>query len=61
VFILAYIDPGSGSLIIQALIAAVLSVPFFFRRAIASAVQRVGRRSGDRTTAGDAASTDLGD
>lgn len=40
VLIFAYIDPGAGSLIIQALIAAVLSVPFFFRRSIASAVRR---------------------
>jgi hypothetical protein len=32
--ILAYIDPGSGSLLLQALLAALLSVPFFFRRTI---------------------------
>ena len=30
--VLAYIDPGSGSLLLQALLAALLSVPFFFRR-----------------------------
>jgi hypothetical protein len=39
--ILAYIDPGSGSLLLQALLAAVLSVPFFFRRTIGGAWQRV--------------------
>ena len=39
--ILAYIDPGSGSLLLQALLAAILSVPFFFRRTIGGAVQRL--------------------
>ena len=39
--ILAYIDPGSGSLLLQALLAAILSVPFFFRRTIGVAVQRL--------------------
>ena len=33
--VLAYIDPGSGSLIIQALIASVVAIPFFFRQQIA--------------------------
>lgn len=36
----AYIDPGAGSLVIQALIAAFVSIPFFFRSAIRSALQR---------------------
>ena len=31
---LAYIDPGSGSLIIQAAIAAVVAIPLFFRNQI---------------------------
>jgi hypothetical protein len=31
---IAYIDPGSGSLLLQALLAALLSVPFIFRRTI---------------------------
>lgn len=30
----AYIDPGSGSLLLQALLAAILSIPFVFRRTI---------------------------
>jgi hypothetical protein len=30
----AYIDPGSASLLLQALLAAILSIPFVFRRAI---------------------------
>ena len=32
--IFAYIDPGSGSLVIQALIAGLVVVPIFFRRQI---------------------------
>ncbi len=39
--ILLYIDPGAGSLLIQALIAAVVSVPFFFRNAIRNGVRRI--------------------
>jgi len=31
---LAYIDPGTGSLIIQAVIAAAIAVPLFFRHHI---------------------------
>jgi hypothetical protein len=29
-----YIDPGAGSLVIQAIIAGLVSIPFFFRNAI---------------------------
>lgn len=32
--LLGYIDPGSGSLLLQALLAAILSIPFVFRRTI---------------------------
>jgi hypothetical protein len=39
----AYIDPGAGSLVIQAIIAAFVSIPFFFRSAIRSALQRLRR------------------
>jgi len=45
--IFAYIDPGAGSLIIQALIAAVVSVPFFFRNAIRSTLGRLRRKPMD--------------
>jgi hypothetical protein len=37
----AYIDPGSGSLLLQALLAALLSIPFFFRRTIGDAWHRL--------------------
>jgi hypothetical protein len=40
---LLYIDPGAGSLFIQAIIAALVSVPFLFRNAIRGAVQRFRR------------------
>lgn len=45
---LLYIDPGAGSLVIQALIAAVVSVPFFFRNTIRSVWLKI-RRSGTPT------------
>jgi hypothetical protein len=48
---LAYIDPGSGSLIIQAAIAAVIAIPIFLRTQIARAVRAL-RRSGDDEPAG---------
>ena len=38
---LAYIDPGSGSLIIQAVIATIVAVPFFFRQQIGRFVRTV--------------------
>ena len=41
---LAYIDPGSGSLIIQAAIAAAIAVPLFFRHHIARFMNAVRRR-----------------
>ena len=52
--IILYIDPGAGSLVIQAIIAAAISVPFFFRNAIRSAMRRV--RGGD--TPADESATD---
>jgi hypothetical protein len=39
--ILGYIDPGAGSLLIQAIIAGLVSVPFFFRNTIRNAVRRI--------------------
>ncbi len=39
--ILAYIDPGSGSLLLQAILAAILAVPFYFRRTIGDAWHRI--------------------
>lgn len=39
--ILAYIDPGSGSLLLQAILAGLLSIPFFFRRTIGNVIHRI--------------------
>jgi hypothetical protein len=49
--VLAYIDPGSGSLIIQAVIATVVAVPFFFRAQIARLARAIrGERSSTSDT-----------
>ena len=45
--LLAYIDPGSGSLFVQAVIATVLVVPFFLRSQIRKGIDRI-RGSGRR-------------
>jgi hypothetical protein len=42
----AYIDPGSGSMLLQVILAGVLAIPFFFRRVISDAWHRV-RGGGD--------------
>jgi hypothetical protein len=44
VLIYAYLDPGTGSLIIQGLIAAAISVPFLLRSKITAALRRIRRR-----------------
>jgi hypothetical protein len=41
--VFGYIDAGSGSLLIQALIAGLAAVPFFFRHQIARVVAVVRR------------------
>ena len=43
---LAYIDPGSGSMLLQVVLAGLLAVPFFFRRTVADVWHRV-RGNGD--------------
>jgi len=42
--LIAYIDPGAGSMLIQAVIAGVLAVPFFFRTQRRTLLQRLRRR-----------------
>jgi hypothetical protein len=46
---LAYIDPGSGSLIIQGAIASIVAAAVFFRGQIARLLP--GRRGGDESDA----------
>ncbi|MGH2446084.1 MAG: hypothetical protein ACRDGD_08610 [Candidatus Limnocylindria bacterium] len=38
---LAYIDPGSGTLLLQVILAGALAVPFFFRRLISDGWRRI--------------------
>ena len=49
----AYIDPGSGSLIIQAVIAAIIAVPIFLRSHIGRAVRSVRGTKDHEPTPGD--------
>jgi hypothetical protein len=42
-WLVAYIDPGAGSLIVQATIAAMLSIPYFLRKQIARALRGLNR------------------
>jgi hypothetical protein len=49
-YILAYIDPGSGSLLLQAIVAGLLAIPFFFRRTIGDFVHRI--RGGSKADEG---------
>jgi hypothetical protein len=54
---LAYIDPGSGSLFIQVLIATVLATPYFLRTQIAKASRAVRRRKEPEPSAPDSSSS----
>ena len=42
--VFAYIDPGAGSLVLQALLAGVLSASFMFRRTVRRGIDRIRRR-----------------
>jgi hypothetical protein len=54
----AYIDPGSGSLIIQALIAGLVAIPIFFRHQISRFLRAV--RGGEEKGSAALAPTDDG-
>ena len=56
--ILAYIDPGSGSLIIQVAIATLVAIPIFFRAQIARIVNRIRGNAEVQATADDRADGD---
>jgi hypothetical protein len=49
--IFGYIDPGAGSLIIQALIASALAVPFLLRNKLRSMMARLRRQPATRSDA----------
>jgi hypothetical protein len=52
--VLLYIDPGSGSHVIQAFIAAIVAVPFFFRSRARSLIDRFRRPAPPAEPEGDA-------
>ena len=56
--IFAYIDPGSGSLVVQALIAGLVAIPVFFRHQIARVVRSL--RGQDEPTVETASGQDDG-
>ena len=56
--VLAYIDPGSGSLIIQVLIASLIAIPVFFRNQIARLTGITRRKNVDQPPADDGSRTD---
>ena len=50
---LAYIDPGSGSMLLQVLLAGALAIPFFFRRVISDGLNRIrGKREEPKQSEG---------
>ena len=55
--ILAYIDPGSGSLLLQAIVAGLLAIPFFFRRTIGGFVDLLRGGSAEPADATQAEAT----
>lgn len=56
--LLAYIDPGSGSLIIQVVIATLVAIPLFFRTQIARVIHAVRGQKEVEPVAGDRAADD---
>jgi len=53
--IFAYLDPGAGSMIFQALLAAALAIPLFFRAKLNAIVQRLTGRTQSDSSDGNAA------
>jgi hypothetical protein len=56
--VFGYIDPGAGSLVIQAIIAGLVSIPFFFRNAIRSTIGRFRRKPSSDGAASESVSTE---
>jgi len=48
---LAYIDPGSGSMLLQVILAGLLAVPFFFRRTVSDVWHRIRGTGGETADA----------
>ena len=52
--IFAYIDAGSGTMLLQIVVAGAVAIPFFFRNAIVGGWRRIrGERTAERRPAGD--------
>lgn len=45
---LGYLDAGTGSMIVQGVVAAIVTVPFLLRNSIRRAVSRVRRDRSDK-------------
>ena len=43
--VLAYLDPGAGSMVIQTIVAAALAVPFILRTQITRGIHRLRGRA----------------
>lgn len=56
--LLAYIDPGSGSLIIQVVIATLVAIPIFFRNQLSRLVHTIRGPKEAPTPADDRAGHD---
>ena len=50
-FVFAYLDPGSGSIIIQAVIAGIVALPIVFRSRVSAFIRRL--RGGGTPASGD--------
>ena len=44
-----YIDPSAGSMLVQAVLAGILAVPFLFRTRLRAVLGRLRRRPEDRS------------
>ena len=56
--LIAYIDPGSGSLIIQVVIATLVAIPIFFRSQISRVMHAVRGPKEEKTSVDERASID---
>lgn len=59
--LLAYIDPGSGTLLVQVILAGALAVPFFFRRVIADGWRRIRGEDAPTSSSSTTSSTERED
>ena len=51
--LLAYVDAGSGTMLLQVIVAGLVAVPFFFRRIISDTWHRVRGEPEETTTSSD--------